>query len=169
MAQKTLILSGLALVTALAFAPVAQAAQQDSCTKNFTNAVKSDEDMKAASILLEKAGNCCSTDLGSGEVQGLIKDIKDIMANTNKAITNGGDKNDAGKVMSIALDCAGQPSVVAADPTLYSEVLADSAQVVELAQDENSGALPQLPSFARFPTNFRPSNNQQPTVSVEQK
>lgn len=171
MAQKTLILSGLAFALALGFTPAAHAAaQQDSCTANFTNAAGKGEDMKAASILLEKAGNCCATDLSSGEVQGLINDIKSIMANANKSITKGGDKNDAGKVMSSALDCAGQPSLVAADPTFYSEVLADSAQIVELAQDENAtGDLPQLPNFARNPVSFQAQNNQQPTVSVEQK
>lgn len=172
MAQKILMLGGVALAAVLGFAPVAQAAakQQDSCTKNFTQASSSGEDLKTASILLEKAGNCCSTDLGATEVQGLIADIKAIVANTNKVVSKGGDKNDAGKILSIALDCAGQPSLVATDPTLYSDVLADSAQVVELAQDENaSNDLPKLTNFARNPTVFRPSNNQQPTVSVEQK
>jgi len=172
MAHKNLMLSGVALAAVLAFAPAAQAAatQQDSCTKNFTQASAAGEDLKGASILLEKAGNCCSTDMGATQVQGLIADIKAIVANTNKVVSKGGDKNDAGKILSIALDCAGQPSLVAADPTLYSEVLADSAQVVELAQDEKAlGDLPQMVIFARNPTVFRPSNNQQPTVSVEQK
>lgn len=172
MAHKNLMLSGVALAAVLAFAPAAHAAapQQESCTKNFTQASAAGEDLKGASILLEKAGNCCSTDMGATAAQGLIADIKAIVANTNKVVSKGGDKNDAGKILSIALDCAGQPSLVAVDPTLYSEVLADSAQVVELAQDENAvGDLPRVTNFARNPTVFRPSNNQQPTVSVEQK
>lgn len=174
MAHKILTLGGVAFAAALVLAPAAQAAatQQDSCTKNFTQASASGEDLKGASILLEKAGNCCSTDMGATEVQGLIADIKAIVANTNKVVSKGGDKNDAGKILSIALDCAGQPNLVATDPTLYSEVLADSAQVVELAQDENAtDGLPKVLNLSRSapPTSFTAPNNQQPTVSVEQK
>lgn len=152
MTQKAFVLGGFALALALAFAPAAQAA--DSCTKNFSQAVSVGSDLKAASLLLEKAGDCCSTDLSSGEAQGLVGDIKALVANATKAVTEGGgDKGDAGKVMSIALGCAGQPALVAADPNLFSDVFADSANTVELARSPFDPII----------------NNQQPTVSIEQK
>jgi len=168
--QKTGVFGGLALAALLAFAPVAQAAQTaQSCTQPVGQAVAAGADLKLASTLLSKAASCDLTNLDAAAIQKLIADIKSLVGSSTLAMSKGGNKDAAGKIISIALAYAGQPSVVAVDPTLYSTVLADAANYVELASDEGGdGGLGEQVNLARK-AGALPSNNQQPTVSIEQK
>ncbi len=166
--KTALVLSGALLALGLIVMPMrAHAANQ--CVDLYGEASKaaSAKDLKATSILLEKAGNCCAADIDPTSAQKIIGSVKTIVGAASAAASKKTDKNDAGKVMANALGCAGQPSIVAIDPTLYSLVLADSAEFAELAREENGGVSKDV-QFARQHGN-RPSNNQQPTVSIEQK
>lgn len=167
--KTTLALSGFLLALGLAVMPItAHAAEQ--CVDFYDHAAKSanDKDLKAVSAFLDKAGSCCASDIDPTSAQKIINDIKAIVtAATTASSSKGGNKEDAGKAMSNALGCAGQPGIVAVDPNLYSTVLADSAEFAELARDEN-GSVGKDVQYARG-HGTRPSNNQQPTVSIEQK
>lgn len=165
MAKNLFILAGL--VVALGVAPVAQADTAAVCGQTYGAAAKLGSDLKAISLLLDKAGDCCAADMNADTAQTLVKGIKTVVSNTTLAAAKGADANDAGKILSQALGCAGQPAIVAIDPTLYSTVLADSSEFYELARDEmNDEDLIPL-NTARI--GALPNNNQQPTVSIEQK
>lgn len=170
--QKTLPAIGACFALAVVFN--AAAAQAEPKCVDYYNAAgkfaaKNAKDLKSISILLGKAGNCCAVDVDPLTAQKIAGNIKIIVAAAGSAVKKRDDRQDAGKVMSAALGCAGQPSIVAVDPALYSAVLADSSEFAELARDENGGStVGQDVQFARQHGN-RPSNNQQPTVSIEQK
>lgn len=185
--KRNFVIGATVFAAFLAFAPMVHAEADDSCTKNFSNAAAVGADLKAASLLLDKAGSCCATTTDTSAVQSLIGSIKAIVSNTTAAVNKGAGLDDAGKVLTAAFSCAGQPGIVAQDPTLYSTVLADSARFAELARDENdcdpvtnknsegkdcSGPpgsdVNETVQFARRAGSL-PNNNQQPTVSIEQK
>jgi hypothetical protein len=160
-----------ALALGLIAAPAAHA--DTSCTKNFADAAAAGKNMTAASLLLEKAGNCCSTGIDSTAAQSLVSSIKTLVANAATASTSTtapANPEQVGQVLSAALGCAGQAAIVAIDPELYSNVLADASNFAELARDENlgDGGANDSVQFARR-TGALPNNNQQPTVSIEQK
>ncbi len=166
--KTTLVLSGALLAIGLIVMPfAAHAANQ--CVDFYDSAAKAanGKDLKAAATFMDNAGGCCAADIDATSAQKIIGDIKVIVAAASSAATKKSDKGDAGKAMSNALGCAGQPGIVAIDPTLYSLVLIDSAEFAQLARDENSGVGKDV-QYARQ-HGSRPSNNQQPTVSIEQK
>lgn len=167
MAKNLLILGGLFVV--LGVAPLAHAEPVSAavCGQTYGAAAKLGSDLKAISLLLDKAGDCCAADMNADTAQTLVQGIKTVVNNTTLAAAKGADANEAGKILSQALGCAGQPAIVAVDPTLYSTVLADSSEFAELARDEvdDKDLIPLQP--ARI--GALPNNNQQPTVSVEQK
>ncbi len=169
--SRTLFLSGMLLALGMIALPFAAHAEE-KCVDYYNAAGKSlkrdGKDLKAVSALLGKAGGCCATNIDPTSAQKIVGNIRAIVS----AATTNTNKAEAGKVMSTALGCAGQPSIVAVDPTLYSTVLADSAEFAELARDENGNSTdPKVTKDVQFARQHgnRPSNNQQPTVSIEQK
>lgn len=166
--RTSLVLSGVLLALGLAVLPFAAHAGEQ-CADLYDGAAKAADgkDIKGASALLDKAGSCCASDIEPAAAQRIIGDIKAIVAAASAATSKGSNKEDSGKALADALGCAGQPSIVAIDPNLYSSVLLDSANFAELARDEDGGLGKEV-QLARRPGNH-PSNNQQPTVSIEQK
>ncbi|MEJ0062050.1 MAG: hypothetical protein WDO70_02305 [Alphaproteobacteria bacterium] len=161
-----LLALGLAVTPAAAYAAPATTSAQ--CATAFKEANKTvATDIKAALGQLEQTGTCGALDFDPATAQTIASDIKSIVAAATIQGQQGSNQEDVGKVMSIALGIAGQPSFVAADPTLYSAVLTNSAQFAELARDENADSnLSNKVQFARLPGSM-PNNNQQPTVCIE--
>ena len=180
MARKSLIFGGLTLALALVFAPAAQAAVQNPqdldlrnerlCVTNFEEAAKAGLNLDLVHDYTRRIGESCAGNIGSSAVPNLIRNIRTVVTNTVKAAKQGGSAERGGEVIATALNAAGQPSVVAVDPSLYSMILTESSTFTELALDENVETdLGKILNLARNPPGSQPGYNQQPTVSIEQK
>lgn len=103
-------------------------------------------DRAKAVLALEQAVLLSTTPLKTADAKTAAADLKAILEALNVFPE---DKTaEAGRIMAAVLECAGQPSLVAAEPNLYA---------VALAQAAENAALARQPGVSQF---FRNAKNQ---------
>lgn len=90
---------------------------------------------------MDKTGTLCSANMDKQAASDFAQALRNVMTAISAANADGKGNENTNGVLSAAMTCAGQPSIVAEDPSLYLAMLADASdqtdpEVVQFARQQ---------------------------------
>ncbi len=143
-----------ALESAIAKNPGQEGAMGAAISRKVGELISTNPELAAQ--YMGKVGTLCTANMDQQSAGDFAQALRGLMAALRAAEGNTDANN---QVLAAAVGCAGQPAIVAEDPSLYLSMLADASEsanedVVQFARQQ---FIPRLGPLA---------NNQQPTITL---